>query len=295
MSLRMPHLTRSSVRGGSRPRWPDAGRMVSAAMLAFALATGGCGRAAGDGAGGTAPLPLLISAAASLSEAIGAVADRFEEEQGVAVLLNVAGSQILASQIIAGAPADVFISADVLQMDRAAAADRIDAAQRVDLLSNQLVIVVPSDRSGTVNRPRDLVNASIGRIAIGDPGAVPAGVYARRYLESQGLWESLEARIVPTGSVRGALRAVEAGTADAGIVYRTDVRTSAGAVVAFAVPVEDGPSIVYPAAVARDAPNPAGATRFLDYLQSAAARRRFAAAGFIGLPAAGGPAPEPEP
>ena len=253
------------------------------AILAFAAsAAAGCGRGGNGDAGGADPPTLLVSAAASLSEAVGAVADRFEEEQGFRVLLNVAGSQVLASQIIEGAPADVFISADVLQMERAAAAGRIDAARRVDLLSNRLVIVVPSDRAGTVAAPRDLANASIRRIALGDPEAVPAGVYARRYLESQGLWEPLAGRIVPAGSVRAALRAVEAGTVDAGIVYRTDVRTSAGAVVAFAVPPEDGPSIVYPAAVARDAPNPAGAARFLDYLQSDAARRRFDAAGFIG-------------
>ena len=285
----------SSVRGGARLRGPSARRTVSTAMLAFAfLAGGGCGRAPSDEAAGADPPTLLVSAAASLSDAIGAVADRFEQEEGVRILLNVAGSQMLAAQIIEGAPADVFISADVVQMERAAAAGRIDAARRVDLFSNQLVIVVPSDRAGTVSKPRDLLHASIGRIALGDPEAVPAGVYARRYLESQGLWAALEARIVPAGSVRAALRAVEAGTVDAGIVYRTDVRTAAGAVVAFAVPAEDGPAIVYPAAVVRDAPNAADAARFLDYLQSDAARRRFDAAGFIGLPA-GGRAPEAGP
>ena len=262
------------------------GRTHSITILAIALAAAaGCGRSGAGDVGGAEPPTLLVSAAASLSEAIGAVADRFEAEQDVRILLNVAGSQMLAAQIIEGAPADVFISADVLQMERAEAAGRIDAARRVDLLSNQLVIVVPSDRAGTVTRPRDLVKPSIRRIALGDPEAVPAGVYARRYLESQGLWESLAARIVPTSSVRAALRAVEAGTVDAGIVYRTDVRSGAGAVVAFAVPPEDGPSIVYPAAVTRNASNPGGATRFLDYLQSDAARRQFDAAGFVGLPA----------
>ena len=134
-------------------------------------------------ADGAEPPALLVSAAASLSEAIDAVADGFEAEHGLRILLNVGGSQMLASQIIEGAPADVFISADVLQMERAAGAGRIDPARRIDLLSNQLVIVVPSDRAGTVTRPRDLANASIERIAVGDPEAVPAGVYAHRYLE----------------------------------------------------------------------------------------------------------------
>lgn len=252
--------------------------------LAAALAAG-CGPGGGAGA---APPTLLVSAAASLSEAIDAAAARFEEQQGVRVLLNVGGSQALASQIIAGAPVDVFISADRRQMERAAAAGRIDAARRVDLLSNQLVIVVPSDRAGAVARPRDLADPSIRRIALGDPEASPAGVYARRYLEAQGLWEPLRGRIAPARSVRAALRAVEAGTVDAGIVYRTDVRTSAGAVAAFTVPLADGPAIVYPAAVARGAPNPADAARFLDHLQGAGARRSFAEAGFLPPPAGGG-------
>ena len=264
----------------------------SLVLVGFALAAvGGCGGNAGAGAADSGRPALLVSSAASLSEAIGAVAERYEAEQGVRIRLNVAGSQMLAAQIIEGAPVDVFISADVLQMERAAAAGRIDAAQRADLLSNQLVVVVPSDRAGSVARPRDLANASIARIALGDPEAVPAGVYARRYLESEGLWERLSSRIVPASSVRAALRAVEAGTVDAGIVYRTDVAGSTGAVVAFAVPPGTGPAIVYPAAVVRDAPNPGGAARFLAHLQSDAAQRRFEAAGFIALPPATGREP----
>ena len=262
-------------------------------ILMFAVgAAAGCERSGSGDTGAAGPPNLLVSAAASLSEAIGPVADRFEEEEGIRILLNVAGSQMLASQIIEGAPVDVFISADVLQMDRAVAAGRIDTARTVDLLSNQLVVVVPSDRTGTVTQPRDLANASISRIALGDPEAVPAGVYARRYLESQGLWASLQTRIVPTSSVRAALRAVEAGTVGAGIVYRTDVQASAGAVIAYAVPLEDGPTIVYPAAIVRDAPNEAVAARFLDYLRSDGARLQFEAAGFIGLSAAGQSVPE---
>ena len=266
-----------------------ARRTRSIVVLGCVLAvTGGCGGDAGRRAGARdgGPQALLVSAAASLSEALEEVAERYGHEQDVRIRLNVAGSQMLAAQIIEGAPVDVFISADVLQMDRAAAAGRVDPARRVDLLSNQLVVVVPSDRAGTVAGPRDLAKASIARIALGDPEAVPAGVYARRYLESTGLWESLASRVVPAGSVRAALRAVEAGTVDAGIVYRTDAASSGGADVAYAIPPEASPAIVYPAAVVRGAPNPAGAVRFLEHLQSDVARRRFEAAGFIALPRA---------
>ena len=260
--------------------------MLLACVVAVTVGCeGAAGRAAGAGEGGRPA--LLVSAAASLSEAIARVAERYEDEQGVRIRLNVAGSQMLAAQIIEGAPVDVFISADVLQMDRATAAGRIDPARRVDLLSNQLVIVVPSDRAGSVAAPRDLASTSVARIALGDPEAVPAGVYARRYLESEGLWDSLAPRIVPAGSVRSALRAVEAGTVDAGIVYRTDAAGSSSTEVAFAVPPDAGPAIVYPAAVVRGAPDPVRAARFLEHLQSGAARRRFEAAGFIALPRAG--------
>ena len=279
----------------SRAQWVRIAARLAIRALVLGVtvaAVAGCDRSGAASPATGDRLTLLVSAAASLSEAIGAVADRFEEEQGVRILLNVAGSQMLASQIIEGAPVDVFVSADMLQMERALAAGRIDAARRVNLLSNQLVVVVPSDRTGAVTAPRDLADPSIRRIALGDTEAVPAGVYARRYLESQGLWDALASRIVPAGSVRAALRAVEAGTVDAGIVYRTDVRSSAGAVIAFAVPAEDGPSIVYPAAVAAAAPNPAAAARFLAYLASPEARRRFDEAGFISLPPAGGPPAE---
>ena len=285
----MLHAVRVAGRCGPAPAVTPIPGLVLAGALAALV---GCGPAAGGDARDADSPTLLVSAAASLSEAIGAVADRYEQEEGVRILLNVAGSQVLASQIIEGAPVDVFISADVLQMERAAAAGRIDAARRVDLLSNRLVVVVPSDRVGIVEEPRDLADPAIERIALGDPEAVPAGVYARQYLEALGLWDALAGRIVPANSVRAALRAVEAGTVEAGIVYRTDVRAAGGAVIAFEVPLDAGPSIVYPAAVAVDAPDPAAAARFLDYLQSASARRRFDASGFISLPPAGEETPD---
>ena len=227
--------------------------------------------------------PILVSAAASLSEVMAAIAERFESETGATVRLNVAGSQMLASQIIEGAPVDLFVSADELQMERVAAAGRLEAGSRVDLLTNQLVVVVPSDRPDTVAAPRDLARASIERLALGDPEAVPAGVYARGWLRAAGVWDAVAAKVVPASNVRAALRAVESGAADAGIVYRTDVRTSTGAIIAFEVPIGEGPAIVYPAAVTADAPNRAGALRFLDYLRTSAAHPLFEAAGFVTL------------
>ncbi len=223
---------------------------------------------------------VRVSAAVSLTGPLERVAGDFERVTGTAVELNLGGSSTLAAQILAGAPVDVFFSADERQMDRVAAESLVVAETRGVLLSNRLAVVVPAGAAAPGNGA-GLRAAAFRRIAVGDPAGVPAGVYARSYLSSLGLWEALGPRIVPTRSVRAALAVVEAGDADAGIVYRTDALSSLEVAVAFEVPEDEGPAIAYPAAVLVDAPNPAGAARFLDYLRSAAARRVFGQAGFI--------------
>src|SRR5207253_906340 len=121
------------------------------------------------------------------------------------------------------------------------------------------------------------------RIAIGDPAAVPAGAYAKAYLQRIGLWSALEGRFVPTASVRLALAAVESGAVDAAIVYRTDIRAAPRAREAFVVPRDEGPSIVYPAAVLAGGKNPRGARRFLAFLQGPNAAAIFEREGFTPL------------
>jgi len=150
----------------------------------------------------------------------------------------------------------------------------------VDLLTNQLAIAVPADRPRKMKSARELTDPAFKRIAIGDPGAVPAGVYAKTYLEKLGIWAAVSARIVPSGSVRLALAAVENGAADAAIVYRTDLMSGRGVGLALAIPVSEGPRIVYPAAVVRSGRNPAAATSFLTWLRSDEASQIFEAAGF---------------
>ena len=224
---------------------------------------------------------VRVSGAVSLTEPLERVAEGFERDTGTAVELNLAGSTTLATQILAGAPVDVFISADERQMERVSAEALVEAGTRVVLLSNRLAVVVPA---GAAAAPRDaagLRDPVFRRIAIGHPAGVPAGVYARSYLASLGLWDALAPRVVPTRSVRAALAVVEAGDADAGIVYRTDALSSHEVAVAFEVPEDEGPAIAYPAAVLVDARNPAGAARFLAYLQGPAAREAFRQAGFI--------------
>lgn len=224
---------------------------------------------------------VLVSAAASLTDVMQSIAAAYEARTGTRIVLNVGASNTLARQIAAGAPVDLFISADEAQMDRVR--DEVAAGSRVDLLSNQLAIAVPADRPRPVRSARDLTDAVFKRIALGDPAAVPAGVYARAYLQKTGLWSQLERKVIPSGSVRLALAAVENGVADAAIVYRTDVAAAHRTRLAFAVPVDEGPRIVYPAAVLRSARHAEAAKRFLAFLQGPEAAELFSRAGFIPL------------
>jgi molybdate transport system substrate-binding protein len=188
-------------------------------------------------------------------------------------------SNTLARQIAAGARVDVFISADAAQMNLVKA--HVDSSSRVDLLSNQLAIAVPAARPRRFSSARELADPAVRRIALGDPAAVPAGVYAKAYLERLGVWAAVEPKVVPTGSVRLALAAVENGAADAAIVYKTDIAAVRHVREAFVVPALEGPRIVYPAAVVRAGPNQDGGRRFLRFLRSAEATDVFERAGFL--------------
>jgi molybdate transport system substrate-binding protein len=228
---------------------------------------------------------VLVSAASSLTEVMQRIAADYQTRTGTRVVLNFGASNTLARQIAAGAPVDLFISADEAQMT--AIGRDILVATRVDLLSNQLAVAVPADRPQPVRSARDLADPVFKRIAIGDPAAVPAGVYARQYLERAGVWGQIERKIIPAGSVRLALSAVENGAADAAIVYRTDVASARRARLAFVVPAADAPRIVYPAAVLRAAPHADAAKLLLAFLRGSHAAAIFRAAGFIPLSAAG--------
>ena len=222
---------------------------------------------------------VMVSAAASLTDVLQQVSAAYEQKYGDPVILNFAASNVLARQIAAGASVDVFVSADEAQMDRVSAL--IEPSSRVALLSNRLAIAVPDDRPRAFSSARDLVDPAIRRIAIGDPAAVPAGVYAKTYFEKLGIWDALAPRLVPSGSVRLALAAVESGAVEAAVVFKTDSASARRTREAFVVPAGEGPRIVYPAALMRAAPNREGARRFLDYLRGPAAMAVFERAGFL--------------
>jgi molybdate transport system substrate-binding protein len=223
---------------------------------------------------------VLVSAAASLTDALTAVAADFECETGVHVTPNFGSSSGLARQIVNGAPVDVFLSADEAQMDVLAQAGFVERGTRVDLLHNQLVVVM-GQGSRLLASPRDLAAASIRRVALADPAAVPAGVYARRYLESIGLWSTIGPKVVPMLDVRAALAAVDSGNVDAAFVYKTDASIARRSTVVFTVPLAGGPRIVYPAAMIKGARHGDAARRLLAYLRGDAAKRVFERYGFV--------------
>jgi molybdate transport system substrate-binding protein len=224
---------------------------------------------------------VRVFAAVSLTDALHAIAAKYEPTSGDKLLFNLAGSNVLALQIHHGAPADIFFSADEAQMDRLAQAGEIAPDSRKDIVLNQLVAVVRNDSMLSIKSLADLDGPGVKHLALGDPRSVPAGVYARKYLENAGLWAQVEPRVVPTENVRAALAAVESGNVDAGMVYRTDAQISKKVRIAFVVPSLAAITIAYPAAIVHGAPQSEAAKHFLSYLQGPEAGAIFQQYGFI--------------
>ena len=215
-----------------------------------------------------------MAAAASLQDALRVIAANYQRTSNDRVLFNFAGSNVLALQIRAGAPVDIFLAADERTMNSV----RSLVTARRPLLSNTLVVV----SNIRVGDARELLRAR--RIALGDPNTVPAGVYAREYLQRIGLWRDLLPKIIPMENVRAALAAVDGGNVDAAIVYKTDAMLVRRSHVAFEITGVDAPRIVYPVAIVRASRHPAAARRFLNYLTSTEALIVFRRFGFQVLP-----------
>ena len=225
------------------------------------------------------PPVLVVSVAASVNDALDEIAGQYRAATGVTVALNAGGSNTLARQIVEGAKAGLFVSADQAQMDAVAKAGRIAAGTRTNLLTNELVVIAsPSSMELTLAR---VIAGRVNRLAMGEPAAVPAGVYGRRWLEHEGAWTRLEPKVVPFPTVRAVLSAVENGRADAGIVYRTDAMIAPSVRVIATVPSKEHAylDISYPAAVIAG-PMEAEAKRFLEFLNGPQARAVFARHGF---------------
>ena len=225
------------------------------------------------------PSGLVVSVAASMHAAVEEIAVLYRAATGVTVSLNTGGSNTLARQIVAGARAAVFLSADERQMDVVERAGRVVPGTRTHLLTNELAIVAPRGSMAPANLAA-LLEGRVTRLAMGEPNSVPIGVYGRRWLEHEGAWARLQSKVIPLPTPQAVLSAVEAGRVEAGIVYATDAREANVRVVG-RVPAKEHPylNIVQPAAVIAG-PAEAEGRQFLQFLQGPAARAVFTRRGF---------------
>ncbi|MBT2185888.1 molybdate ABC transporter substrate-binding protein [Sphingobium nicotianae] len=210
----------------------------------------------------------LVLAAASLQEALNDAARAWAAKRHAAPVLSFAASSALARQIDAGAPADLFISADEEWMDHVAGKQRIRAGTRATFLTNRLVLIAPATSRArlTIGRNFPLARAlGGGRLAMADPDSVPAGRYGKAALIALGVWNGVEGKVAGAENVRAALALVERGAAPLGIVYATDARASARVRIVGTFPTDSHPPITYPIATLRTATNPdtEGFRRFL--------------------------------
>ncbi|HTT83145.1 MAG TPA: molybdate ABC transporter substrate-binding protein [Rhizomicrobium sp.] len=232
--------------------------------------------------GAVAAGKITVFAAASLTDALRDIDAAYTKRTGTAVTESFASSSTLARQIEAGAPAQVFISADTKWMDHLAQKGLIGT--RTVLLGNALALIAPADAPAS---PRGIDSGfdwlkflgPDGRLAVGDPDHVPAGIYAKEALQHLGAWKNLEPRLARAEDVRGALALVERGDAPLGIVYITDARVSAKVKIVGVFPASTHEPIVYPAAIVKGADAPP-VDDYFRFLRSAGARAVFVRYGF---------------
>ncbi|MGH9750985.1 MAG: molybdate ABC transporter substrate-binding protein, partial [Candidatus Polarisedimenticolia bacterium] len=210
-----------------------------------------------SGTGG--PPEILLYAAASLRDVLRDLQPACETATGSRLVFNFGASSDLARQIVAAGRADLFFSADEGWMDEVGKAGLVTPGTRRSPLSNVLVVVIPADSGLRIGDASDLASVAVRRLAIANPEVVPAGRYARGWLEQAGVWSRLSDRIVPAIDVRAAMAAVESGAVEAGVVYRTDAAVSRRVRIALEVPPAEGPRISYALAALRGgAPADAG-------------------------------------
>lgn len=234
------------------------------------------------GAGRAADRQPVVFAAASLKDALDAINAAYRQKTGKSVRISFAGSSTLARQIERGAPADIFISADLDWMDYLAKKGMIDEATRTNLLGNHIVLVAPksSDIHVTIKKGFDLSGAlGGGKLAMADTKSVPAGRYGKASLQSLGVWKQVEGDIAQAENVRAALLLVARGEAPLGIVYATDAVAEKEVKVVGLFPDDTHPPIIYPAALVKGSKN-ADAKDFLAYLKGDTARKLFEQQGF---------------
>jgi molybdate transport system substrate-binding protein len=203
-----------------------------------------------------------------------------DEHPNVNIVTNFASSGALQQQIAEGAPCDVFLSASAAKMDLLQEADLIFNDTRRDLLTNNIVLIVPKGSTLGITSFMDLTEDYVTVIAIGDPAFVPAGKYAQTAFDTLGISEQIADKLVLGADVRAVLAYVETGNVEAGVVYATDALISDGVEVVAAAPAEVNATIVYPGAIVKASENQDAAADYLDFLFSAEAMEIFEEYGF---------------
>jgi molybdate transport system substrate-binding protein len=226
---------------------------------------------------------LTIFAAASLKNALDSAAKSYEASTGNKVVISYAASSALAKQIEHGAPADIFISADLHWMDDLAKAKLIKDDTRSNILGNRLVLIAPANSKVELKISKDFPLAEAignGKLAMADVKAVPAGKYGKAALENLGVWSAVEAKVAQAENVRAALALVATGEAALGIVYQTDAAAEPKVRVLDTFPEDTHPPIIYPIAVTAAAKNSDAAKAFIAYLKSHEGQAAFTKQGF---------------
>lgn len=226
---------------------------------------------------------ITVFAASSATDVVTSLAKQYEATHPIRVRLSFAASSVLARQVEQDAPCDIVLLADRKWMDTLAGKHKIQTGSRKDIAGNRLVVVTPANKPLVVRMETkfDLAAAFKGRLAVGDPDHVPAGLYAKEALQKMGWWDLLKSRLAPAENVRAALRLVELGEVEVGIVYRSDARSSTKVVIAGQFPLGTHSAIRYPAALCTSAPP--GAGDFLEYLAGKEAAPVWTANGFDAL------------
>lgn len=233
-----------------------------------------------------ARVELVVYAATSTRDAFQALEADYERAHAVDLVFNFGSSGDLAKQIVAARKADVFLSAGEKELDEVAAAGLVVGGSHRPLLSNQIVVIEPSELDSLFREPFEpdqLADPRLGHLSLAHVETVPAGRYAKAWLERVGVWPRVAERVVPGVDVRAALAAVESGAARAGIVYRTDAALARRVRIVFAVPLGQGPRIVYPLALLAGRPHEAEARDFAAWLATSAGLASFVARGFLPL------------
>jgi molybdate transport system substrate-binding protein len=247
---------------------------VLAILLTLAVSVGVSARA-------TANEDVLVFAAASLQTVLDALAEPARRATGVQMRVSYAASSSLARQIENGAPAGVFISADLDWMDYLQQRKLVQASSRVNLAGNRLVLIASRSHPVPLKiAPGFPLATSLGtsRLALANPDAVPAGKYAKEALTNLKVWDSVATRIAATENVRAAMALVARGETPLGVVYATDARVEPGVVIVDTFAESLHAPIVYPAALLPQAGD--GAAKILEFLKSETARKEFVAQGF---------------